>query len=87
MLRAASEDTAASAPRCRRDQGYVFQEEDEDEGSGDCEDCEDDDDHADHHYEDVDDWQMDDELHDGDRDLDNPGSYDDADWPPEQVLA
>jgi hypothetical protein len=87
MLRAASDGTAASVPRSRRDPGYVFQEQEQEDGaSGDGEDCEDDD-HADHRYEDVDDWQMDDELHDGDidRDLDNPGSYDNADWPPEQV--
>ena len=34
------------------------------------------------------DWRIDDELHDGDQegDVDNPDSYDDADWPAEQVV-
>ena len=56
MRRASSDQSPVSVARTRRDPGYVFQDEgDEDVGSGDCEDCDDDDDdRANQDYEDAD---------------------------------
>jgi hypothetical protein len=79
--------TDVSMPRTRRDPGYVFQQDEEDEEVGADFDEED---QRSQGYNDVDelegfeDWHMDDELHDGDLEGDDAGDYDSNTWPAEQ---